>query len=78
MPPIISPTGAIHLPNYSNGDFTDVIMLTNTNEGYYASITADLKKAFSGTSDYPTKSYHPIISIDQTWYAQLGIKLIFN
>lgn len=31
---------------YSNDDFKDVILLTNINQGYYASITAELSKDF--------------------------------
>ena len=31
---------------YSDPNFTDVILLTNINEGYYASITAELSKTF--------------------------------
>ena len=31
---------------YSNKRFTDVILLTNINEGYYASVTADFSKNF--------------------------------
>jgi hypothetical protein len=30
-----------------------------------------------GTSDFPTTTYRRILSIDETWRAQIGIRYIF-